>query len=73
MFEKTGLKVFGITPLDRDEIGIVVKSKSYNATWDNQTKTWFFPEKPEYFEQLEYDLTQDFNHMGIDATFTDVN
>lgn len=66
---RKGLMVYGITQLDRDEIGDFIKSSDYHAEYNNEFQSWFFPEDEENYDQLEYDLNREFYKKGIDARF----
>lgn len=66
---KSGLMVFGITQLDRDQIGDFVHDSDYYAEYNSEFKSWFFPEDEENYDQLEWELNDEFNKLGIDARF----
>ena len=68
-FKRSGLMVFGITPLDRDQINDFLSSSNYYAEYNSEFKSWFFPEDEENYDQLEWELNDEFNKLGIDARF----
>lgn len=69
MPEVKGLMVFGSTPLDNNAISDYLDDTDYYATWNSREGYWLFPEQEEYYDELETELTQDFNKLGIDARF----
>ena len=66
---ESGLMVFGRTPLDNNAIGDYLDETDYYATWNAEYGYWFFPEQEKFYDELENELSQDFNKLGIDARF----
>jgi hypothetical protein len=66
---ESGLMVFGRTPLDNNAISDYLDETDYYAAWDAKHGYWFFPEQEEFYDELENELSQDFNKLGINARF----
>jgi hypothetical protein len=66
---ESGLMVFGKTPLDNNAIGDYLDKTDYYAAWNAEYGCWIFPEQEEFYDELENELSQDFNKLGIDARF----
>ena len=66
---ESGLMVFGRTPLDNNAIGDYLDETDYYAAWNAEYGYWFFPEQEKFYDELENELSQDFNKLGIDARF----
>lgn len=67
--EVKGLMVFGSTPIDNNAISDYLDDTDYYATWNSREGYWLFPEQEEHYDELETELTQDFNKLGINARF----
>ena len=68
MSEKSGIMVFGKTPIDNNAIGEFIEEEDYYAEW-NKEGFWFFPEQEDLYDGLEKALDSEFNKRGIDASF----
>lgn len=66
---KIGLIVTGHTQIDNNEIQDLIDNKGYYAEWNGREGYWFFEEPEETLDELEVELTKEFNKRNINARF----
>lgn len=66
---ESGLIVVGRTPIDNNAIQDFLDDSDYHAEWNGRGGYYFFPEQEEDYDELERELSIEFNNRGIDARF----
>jgi hypothetical protein len=66
---ESGLIVVGRTPIDNNAIQDFLDDSDYYAEWNVREGYYFFPEQEEDYDELERELSIEFNNRGIDARF----
>lgn len=64
-FDGTGLIVQGRTQIDNNEISDFVDASDYHGVWNAKEGYWFFPEDEETLDDLEMELSREFDNRGI--------
>jgi hypothetical protein len=60
--------VIGRTPIDNNKIGEWVQKSGYHAEW-NPEGYWLFPEEEYNYDNLEMEISKEFDLEGINARF----
>lgn len=68
-FEGSGLIVIGRTPLDNEKISDFLEESDYYGIWNSREGYFFFPEEEDLIDNLERDLSLEFNEIGINCRF----
>lgn len=69
---QTGLWVTPSTQSDFEKIKRWLSRSSYYAEPDYKSKSYFFPEEKSAYGQLEMDLDNEFNQIGISVRYEGV-
>jgi len=68
-FEGSGLIVVGRAQIDNNKIKHFVEDGDYYGVWNAREGYWFFQEDEDNIDELEMELTEEFDDLNIDARF----